>query len=130
LEDEDAEEPKEDDSMELEDDPVPDEDEIPTKNAERVSSDKKLIKDKDEKTSGEGGDEGGDVEMCVEVEGDKVETLGAARGSESTFHTMFSEITADTSQHELISPEDNHSLRSQLESQLATWSQVSMKDDS
>lgn len=116
--------------MELEDDPVPDEDEIPTKNAERVSSDKKLIKDKDEKTSGEGGDEGGDVEMCVEVEGDKVETLGAARGSESTFHTMFSEITADTSQHELISPEDNHSLRSQLESQLATWSQVSMKDDS
>jgi hypothetical protein len=128
LENEDAEEAKEDDGMEFQDDLVSDEEEIPTKNSEKVSSDKKHSENKDEKMSGVKVDEGGDVEMCVEVEGDKVETLGAARGSETTFHTMFGDITADTCQYELISPEDYNSMRSELESQIATWSQVSRQD--
>jgi hypothetical protein len=128
LEDENGEEPKEDDCMDLQDDPVPEEDEIPTRSSEQVSGDKKHSKDESERTSGDRVDEGGDVEMCVEVDGDKVETLGAARGSETTFHTVFAEIMTDTSQQELMSPEDYHAMRSQLESQLATWSQVSIMD--
>jgi hypothetical protein len=130
LEAEDGEEAKEDDNMEFQADLVSDEEEIPTKNSEKVSSDKKHSENKDEKMSGGKVDEGGDVEMCVEVEGDKVETLGAARGSETTFHTMFGDITADTSQCELISPEDYNTMKSQLETQIATWSQVSRKDGS
>lgn len=128
LENEDGDEAKEDDSMEFQDDMVSHEEEVSTKTSEKVSSDKKHSENKDEKMSGMKVDEGGDVEMGVEVEGDKVETLGAARGSETTFHTMFGDITADTSQYESVSPEDYHTLRSQLESQIATWSQVSMKD--
>jgi hypothetical protein len=128
LEEENAEEPKEDDSMELQDDTVPHEDEIPIRSSEKVSGNKKHSQDESERASGERIDEGGDVEMCVEVDGDKVETLGAARGSETMFHTMPGELMADTSQQDLMSPEDYHAMRSQLESQLATWSQVSIMD--
>lgn len=128
MEDEDGEDAKEDDNMDFQEDLVSDEEEIPTKSSEKIPGDKKHSESKDEKKSGAKVDDGGDVEMSVEVEGDKVETLGAARGSETTFHTMFGDITADTSQYELMSPEDYNTLRSQLESQIATWSQVSKKD--
>jgi hypothetical protein len=129
LEDEDGEELKEDDSVELQGDSVPVEDEIPTKNSEKVSNDKKQSNDKNERMSGERVDEGGDTEMCVEVDGDKVETLGAARGSETTFHTALGDVASDATQLELMSAEDYHTMRSQLESQLAAWSQVSINGD-
>jgi hypothetical protein len=128
LEDEDGEKPKQDDNIELQDDSVPDEDDIPTKNSEKLSGDKQS-KDKSERKYGERVDEGGETDMCVEVEGDKVETLSAARGSETTFHTALGDVTSDASQLELMSAEDHHTMRSQLESQLATWSQVSVKGD-
>jgi hypothetical protein len=130
LEEENGEEPKEDDNMELQDDMVPDEHEIPTRSSEEVAGNKKRSKDESEQTSGETADEDGQVEMCVEVHGDKVDTLGASRGSETTFHTVAGEIMADSYQPEGLSPEDYCSMRSELESQLATWSRVSMKDDS
>lgn len=129
MEDEGGEKLTEDDSVELQDDSVPDEDEIPTKNSEKVSSDKKQSEDKNDRMAGQRVDEGGDTEMCVEVDGDKVETLGAARGSETTFHTALDDIASDATQLQLMSAEDYHTMRSQLEIQLATWSQVSMKGD-
>ena len=132
MEDEDGEKPKQDDIIELQDDSVSDDDdddEIRTKNSEKVSGDKKQSKDKSERKYGERVDEGGDTDMCVEVDGDKVETLGAARGSETTFHTALGDVASDTSQLELMSAEDYRTLRSQLESQLATWSQVSVQGD-
>jgi hypothetical protein len=129
LEDENGEEPKEDDNMELQDDTAPDEREIPTRSSEDVAGNKRR-KDETERTSGETVDEDGRVEMRVEVHGDKVDTLGAPRGSESTFHTVAGEVIADTCQQEGMSPEDYCAIRSELESQLASWSRVSMKDDS
>lgn len=114
--------------MELQDDTVPHEDEIPVRSSEKVLGNKKHSQEESERPSGESVDEGGDAEMCVEVDGDKVETLGAARGSETTFHTVPGEIVADTSQQDLMSPEDYHAFRSQLENQLATWSQVSIME--
>ena len=128
MEEEDGEKPKQDDSIELQDDSIPDEDEIPAKNSEKVSVDKQN-KDKSERKYGERVDEGGDTEMCVEVDGDKVETLGAARGSETTFHTALGDVASDALELELMSAEDHRTMRSQLESQLATWSQVSVKGD-
>jgi hypothetical protein len=128
LEEEDGEKPKQDDSIELQDDAVPDQDEIPTKNSEKVSGDKQN-KDKSERKYGERADEGGDTDMCVEVDGDKVETLGAARGSETTFHTALGDVASDAVELELMSAEDHRTIRSQLESQLAAWSQVSVKGD-
>jgi hypothetical protein len=128
LEDEDGEKPEEDESIELHDDWDPDEDEILAKNSEKLSSDKQS-KDKNERISGERVDEGGDTEMCVEVDGDKVETLGAARGNETTFHTALGDVASDAAQLELMSADSYHTMRSELENQLATWSQVSMKAD-
>jgi hypothetical protein len=128
LEEEDGEKLKQDDNIELQDDSVPDEDEIPTKNSEKVSGDKQN-KDKSERKYGERVDEGGDTEMCVEVDGDKVETLCAARGSETTFHTALGDVASDAAELELMSAEDHRTMRLQLESQLATWSQVSVKGD-
>lgn len=128
LEEEDGEKPKQDDSIELQDDAVPDQDEIPTKNSEKVSGDKQN-KDKSERKYGERADEGGDTDMCVEVDGDKVETLGAARGSETTFHTALGDVASDAVELELMPAEDHRTIRSQLESQLAAWSQVSVKGD-
>jgi hypothetical protein len=128
LEDEDGDKPKQDDAVELQDDSAPEEDEIPTKDSEKVSGDKQN-KDKSERKNGERVEEGGETEMCVEVEGDKVDTLGAARGSETTFHTALGDIASDASRLELMSAEEHRTMRSLLESQLATWSQVSVKGD-
>jgi midasin len=61
--------------------------------------------------------------MCVEVDGDKVETLGAARGRETTFHTALGDVASDAVELEMMSAEDHRTMRSQLESQLAAWSQ-------
>jgi len=128
LEEEDGEKLKQDDNIELQDDSVLDEDEIPTKNTEKVSGDKQN-KDKSERKYGERVDEGGDTDMCVEVDGDKVETLGAARGRETTFHTALGDVASDAVELEMMSAEDHRTMRSQLESQLAAWSQVSVKGD-
>ncbi|KAJ4439021.1 hypothetical protein ANN_14977 [Periplaneta americana] len=116
-------EPKEDDDIEMQDnEDVEEENEIPTQKADKVASEKKR-KERNEKRSGEKVDEGGDVDMSVEVEGEKIETLGAARGNESTFHTLFGEIQGDVSPQDIISADDYHALRSQLENQLSTWSE-------
>jgi hypothetical protein len=128
LEEEDGEKPKQDDSIELQDDSVTDEDEIPIKNSEKVSGDKQN-KDKSERKYGERVDEGGDTDMCVEVDGDKVETFGAARGRETSFYTALGDVASDAIELELMSAEDHRTMRLQLESQLATWSQVSVKGD-
>lgn len=128
MEEENGEKPKQDDGIELQGDSVPDEDEIPTKNSEKVPGDKQN-KDESERKYGERVDEGGETDMCVEVDGDKVETLGAARGSETTFHTALGDVASDAVELELMSAEDHRTMRSQLESQLATWSQVSVKSD-
>jgi hypothetical protein len=130
LEDENGEEAKEDENMELQDDMVPDEREIPTRSSEEVAGNKKHGKDDNERTSGQPVDEEGQVEMCVEVDGDKVDTLGASRGNETTFHTVPGEMLADTCQQKDLSPGDYCALRSELQSQLASWSQVSIQNDS
>lgn len=130
MEDENGEEPKEDDSMELVDDTVPEEGEMPTQSLEEASGSKKRSEDESERASGETVAEEGGVELCVEVDGDKVDTLGAVRGNETTFHTVPGEVMTDICQQKSLSPEDYCAMRSELERQLATWSQVCIMDDS
>ena len=117
---------KEDEIMEIEVEPEPEESEAPKVEAEKMPRDSKHSTDKEEKISGEKVDEGGDVEMGmeVEVEGEKVETLGAERGRETTFHTVLSDIETAASNKDMLSMEDHEALRTQLENQLASWSQV------
>ncbi|PSN42598.1 hypothetical protein C0J52_08698, partial [Blattella germanica] len=125
MEEQEAEEIKDEETMDIVEEPEPPTvEEAPKLNAEKVSSEKKVDDNNKEKTAGEKVDEGGDVEMVVEVEGEKVETVGVARGNETTFHTMPSATEAFESVHpELSSAEIDQALRSEMEMRLAAWSQ-------
>ncbi|XP_068082683.1 midasin [Anabrus simplex] len=127
LEEEPAEDPSPDEKMELQKDepPVPEEQDIPSQKSEKVPGKKK--KEGDERNTGDI-DAEGEVETRVEVEGESVPTLGAARGSETTYHTSHDKMMSD-----IIHIEDTDldpvAVRNELEKQLATWAQPPPDDE-
>ncbi|KAJ9581374.1 hypothetical protein L9F63_023450, partial [Diploptera punctata] len=124
LEDEEGEELKDDEIMEIQSESEPEVIEAPEQDAEKISSNKQP-NEKEQKVSGENVEEGGDIKMEVEieVEGEKIETLGVARGNETTFHTVMPDVEAIVPHEDVLLMEDHETLRSQLENQLATWSE-------
>lgn len=67
------------------------------------------------------GDEEGDGEEKVTVEGEVVTTEGAQRGGGCSYHTQ--SLASMPDQQEL-SPDQVTALRQELEQQLSTWTQV------
>lgn len=64
-----------------------------------------------------------ETEAKMDVDGDVVETMTVERGSESWFHTRLDNLSGEFS-----AQADVESVRKELEEQLATWSQVIIKN--
>ncbi|XP_046979446.1 midasin-like [Schistocerca americana] len=72
--------------------------------------------------AGENMDTGGDGETNVEVEGERVETVGVKRGAETTFNTTIKESESVPVSRQVVE-EETQAIRLALEKQLGSWVQ-------